>query len=154
MSDIVVVISQPNPIGIVIVDPTVIVVRINEGTVGPIGPTGPTGPTGPAGPPIVETSSYASPSTISGAITVPSDQRAKLYIKGSGALTTATSIGNGTGTQEFYLVGTNDSFKLKLPKTFSNMVLSGEWDAGAGSLLCMHWTQGVNTWIEAHRNEI
>lgn len=125
------------------------------GATGATGATGPQGPQGDPGPPIVNTSSFSSPSTISGAITVPSDQRAQLFVKGNAALTTVTSIGNGTGTQELYLVGCDDSAKVELPKTaLSNVVLSGVWYGGAHSVLKLHWITGLNKWVEAFRNEI
>lgn len=143
---------------------------IQIGTQGPVGPQGPAGVAGANGtngtdgadgadgadgPPIVNTSSYSSPTTVSGAITVPSDQRAQLFIQGAAALTTISSLTNGSGTQELYLVGTNDLAKLELPKSaLSNVQLSGVWYAAAGSMLKLHWISGLNKWLEAYRNEI
>lgn len=124
-----------------------------QGVAGADGAAGATGATGPAGPPIVETNSFSAPATITGAITVPADQRAQLFVKGNAALTTVTSISNGTGTQELYIIGTDAAAKIKMT-ALANLILSGEWQGSVNSILKLHWIVSATKWIEVGRNEI
>lgn len=102
---------------------------------------------------IIETGTFSAPSTISGAISVPSDQRARVYLKGNASLVTVTSIGNGSGTQELYLYGCDDANRIKL-SALSNLILSGEWQSGIDSQICLHWSASRAKWIEDHRNGV
>lgn len=102
---------------------------------------------------IVETGSWSSPSLITTTISVPGSQRAKIYIKGNGVPVSAL-IGSGSGTQELYLVTTDSTNTITLTNYLSNVMLSGTWYGKQGSMICLHWTQGLNKWVEAHRNEI
>jgi hypothetical protein len=156
VSDIVAVVRVDPPIRLLIDNPQTITATINQGQPGPAGATGPEGPAGPAGaagPPIVNTGTYASPTVISGTITVPSDQRARVFITADQALRPVTSIGNGSGTQELYLYGVSGSLRVQLTN-LSNLVLSGEWQSATDSQLCLHWITGASKWVEAGRNEI
>ena len=116
------------------------------------GQQGPQGDAGPAGPPIVNTSSYASPSVITTAITIPADQRARLFVKGSGAVVDPT-LGAGSGTQELFLLGCNDTDTIEL-NTASNLILNGAIVLKDKTQLALHWVSGLNKWVEASRNEI
>ncbi len=138
--------SSPDIIA-VISQPVTLVATIHNG------PKGDTGPQGPVGPPIVDTGSYVSPTIISGAVTVPADGRARIYLKGNSAATTITSIGNGSGTQELYIL-TVDSSHAVILNSLSNVFLRGEWYGSNFSEICLHWINGASTWVEAGRNEI
>lgn len=159
MSDIIVVVRDESAIRLSIDDPQTQIVTINQGQPGPAGaagatgPQGPTGPAGAAGPPIVNTGSYSVPSVISGAITVPSDQRARIFLKGSGALVAVTSIGNGTGTQELYLYGCDNAARIQL-NNLANVKINGEFQSAIDAELCLHWIDGASKWVEAYRNGI
>ena len=71
----------------------------------------------------------------------------------NGGALVVSSIGNGAATQELYLVCTSNVNTLELDN-MANVQLSGSWVGKLGSLLCLHWTPGLNKWLEDHRNEI
>lgn len=108
--------------------------------------------TGPDNGTIVDTGTYASPITVTATLTVPSDQRARWFIKANASLTAVTTISNGSGTQELRIVGTDNSFVSQFT-ALSNLVLSGEFRARAGSSIDLNWVPGSNFWLEVGRNE-
>ncbi len=103
---------------------------------------------------IVEISSWSSPTSLANAATIsaPTKNREKRYLVSSGGAVVVT-IANGSNTKELYLVGTHDTNTVEIDSS-SNVVLSGPWVGKLGSMICLHWTQGLNKYIEAHRNEI
>lgn len=102
---------------------------------------------------IVNTGSYASPSLISTDITIPTDNRARVFVKGDPGAVTDPTLGSGTGTQELYLFGTDDTNTVRLD-TVSNLVLSGAVILRNGTQLVLQWIDGLNKWYEVNRNEI
>lgn len=155
---IAVVIQPPEIITVKIQQTDPIVIKVNDGQTGPTGATGSTGapgPTGAAGPPIVEVNSYTSPTTLSNAaqILAPVNQREKRYISGNASPVTGITIAAGSGTQELYLYGVDGINTAQLVSS-ATVRLSGTWLADLDALICLHWTQGLNKWVEAHRNEL
>lgn len=102
---------------------------------------------------IVDTSSYGSPSLITSSITVPSDNRARVFIKGNSAPVVDPTLGSGTGSQELHLFGTDNTNTVELNST-SNLLLSGKIIIRLGTYLLLHWVSGLNKWVEVSRNEI
>lgn len=104
---------------------------------------------------IVESNSYSSPSSLAGSanIPAPTNQREKIYIKGSGGAVTGITISAGTGTYEFFIVGTDNTNTAQLVSS-ANVQLSGTWVARQGSVMSLQWTAGLAKWLEVSRNEI
>lgn len=103
---------------------------------------------------IVESSSWSSPTSLANAATIsaPTKNREKRHIVSTGGAIVVT-LADGSGTKELYLVGTHATNTVELDSG-SNVLLSGAWVGGLGALLCLHWTAGLNKWVEAHRNEL
>lgn len=118
------------------------------------GPPGPQGPTGPSGPAIVDTGSFGSPIVITSTIAIPVNQRARIFIKGASGGTTNPTLGNGTGTQELWLLCVSTTDFVQLPKTQSNVVQSGGYHLVQYSEIYYQWIAGANVWLEGARNEI
>lgn len=110
------------------------------------------GPPGPSGA-IVSTGAYLAPIVTEGTVQVPADGRAQLFLRGDAAVTMVTALEDGSGTQELYIVGTDDSRKFQL-NDLSNLKLSGPWRAKAGSMIKLQWIDDAQFWLEETRNEI
>lgn len=100
---------------------------------------------------LVSTSSWASPSTITTTITIPSDLMARLYIVGSGAVVDPT-LGSGATDQVLYLMSTSNTNSVEL-NTASNLILTGKIIMKQYTILCLHWIAGLDKWVEESRNE-
>jgi len=108
---------------------------------------------GNGGGQIVATSSYASPSSISTSISIPTDIRARVYLVGSGGPVVDPTLGTGSTGQELFLFGTSDTNTVELNDA-SNLKLSGPIVIKDTTEICLHWIDGLNKWVEASRNEI
>lgn len=102
---------------------------------------------------IVETGSYSSPSLITSSIPIPSNGRARIFVKGSSGAVVDPTLANGTGTQELYILCVDNTNSVQIDSA-SNIKLSGTWLGKAGSELCLHWIPSLTSWLEAGRNEI
>lgn len=104
--------------------------------------------------PIVDTGDYNTPTLISTTISIPTDIRARLYVKGNGGPVTDPTLGSGTATQELYLFGTDDTNTVQLD-TASNLILSGPIVLKNYTQLILNWIPApLSKWVEASRNEI
>lgn len=108
---------------------------------------------GAGGGEIVDSSSYASPTSISTSVSIPTDIRSRLYITGNAGPVVNPTLGTGATGQELFLFGTSDSNTVELNST-TNLLLSGPIVLKDGSIMCLHWIDGLNKWVEASRNEI
>jgi hypothetical protein len=103
---------------------------------------------------IVDTATYASPSLISTAITAPTNQRSRLFVKSTGGAVVVTDItATGGLNRELHIFGCSDTDTVEL-NDGANLKLSGAIVLKNGTEICLHEVNGFNKWVEAYRNEI
>lgn len=106
-----------------------------------------------AGTPIVETGSFSSPQIITTNVAVPSDNRARIFIKSNAGAVINPSLGNGSNTQELHIEGVSNTDTVELNST-TNLLLSGKIIFKQGTYLLLHWVSSISKWVEVSRNEI
>ena len=107
---------------------------------------------GSGGGGIVDSGSYGSPISITGSISAPTNQRQRTFVVGTSAVVNPT-LGTGSTDDEWWLFGTSDTNTIEL-NSASNLLLSGKIIIKLGTILCLHWIDGLAKWVEEGRNEI
>lgn len=102
---------------------------------------------------IVDTASWVSPTLITTTITVPANQRARMFLAGNGGAVVGPTLSDGSGTKELFLVGTSNSATIELNST-TNLLLSGKIILRQGTILSLQWVAGLVKFVEVGRNEI
>jgi len=102
---------------------------------------------------IVDTGTYGSPSLITTSISIPSDTRARVFLKGSSGAVVDPTLGSGSSGQELYLHCTSDTDTVEL-NSVANLKLSGSLVMKQDTVLVLHWIQGATKLVEVSRNEI
>jgi hypothetical protein len=108
---------------------------------------------GPPGPPLLDYGSRATPISIMLTIPAPQWRRQRTFIVGAGGPSDPVIANpSDNGAWELYLFGTNDTDTITL-ETGGNLLLSGQWIGGNGSMLYLQW-DGATQYVEGGRNEI
>lgn len=104
---------------------------------------------------IVDTGTYGSPQTVgnNAALTIPTDQRARIFIASTGGAVTGITIPAGSGTKELYIVGTSFTNTVQIVSATGTQ-LSGTIVFNQNTMLSLQWVPGLAKWLEVARNEI
>lgn len=102
---------------------------------------------------IIDNNSYGAPLAISTTITIPADIRSRVFVIGNSAPIVDPLLTNGTTGQELFLFGTDNTNTIELNDA-SNLLLSGSVILKLGTILTLHWIDGLGKWVEVSRNEI
>lgn len=129
-----------------------------KGDKGDPGDPGADGADGADGPPIVEISSYGSPTLLAAAAAIgaQTNQRERRYVRGSSGAVTGITISapaDTSKTWELYLEGVSDTNTAQLISS-TNVLLNGTLVLRDGTICCLHWNPGRNKYVEAYRNGI
>lgn len=101
---------------------------------------------------IVETGSFSSPQSVSTNISTPTNERSRIFVKGSTGPVVSPTISNGNNTQELFIYGVDNTNYVELT-SLSNLQLNGTLVLKNGSYVSLHWVESVSSWIEVTRNE-